>query len=114
VETVRTHSSWFGSASKRGAGLVEIDDFPVEPELVKVTAGRFESARGIEAAGLQRVETGSANQALDGGRRNVVVRGVEEDGSTWLSKGSSRQRLGGKRPERLDVMRRCWKQAGDD
>src|SRR4029077_19563631 len=61
-----------------GARLLEIDDFAVEAELVKITAGSLDPAGIGDAAHLQRVEAGGANQTLDRGRAGVVVGGVEE------------------------------------
>ena len=55
------HSSWLCIASERGAGLVEIEDFAVRAELVKIPAGHFTSACVIEAAGFPAVATSSAD-----------------------------------------------------
>jgi hypothetical protein len=71
-----------------GAGLIEIYELAVHAELVEGSARRLDPSGVSDAARLQRVEAGSADQTLDrrrsggvvvGGRRRarpVVVRGI--------------------------------------
>src|SRR5438105_3453219 len=93
-----------------GARSVAIDELAVQAELVEVAAGDLDPPGIGDAARLERVEPGSANQTLDRRRSDVVVGGVEEHGPPWFAVRASGERVRAQRAKCLHVVRARGKQ----
>ena len=59
--------------------FVEVEDLPVQPAvLVEIAAGDLEAGRVLDAACLDRLEPGGADQTFGCRRGNLVVGRIEE------------------------------------
>src|ERR1700681_1991354 len=96
------------------ASAVEIDELALKAELGEVAAGRLDPPGVGDAARLERVEAGSANQTLDRRRSGVVVGSVEEHGPPWFAVCASGERVGAERAKCLHVVRAGGKQGRDN
>src|SRR6266576_5510298 len=104
-----TSSSGFTSASPRsgssfrgGPCLIEVEELTVQAAvLVEVAARNLDPSRVGDAADLERVEAGGADQPLDRRRPSVVIGGVEQHCPPRLTVRGACERVGPEAAERL-------------
>src|SRR5882762_1518880 len=97
-------SSWLFLVEGRD-GLGAVGHLTVQAADLVEFAEHLDAERGVDPAGLHGVEPGGSNQALDRGRRLLVVRRVVERGAGRTTVRAGGERLGAQRAERLDVVR---------